>query len=105
MPHHVGEGDILCGLRLAGDQPGVLLWEEALWNNDEQENAECQRQQEHDQSEELVPQDQVESSLVAFRHAVKGALSPLINAAVLNLLLGLEEQRTHGGRQSQRDES
>ena len=50
MPLHVGEGNVLAGLRGGGDQAVVLLRKEAFWDDDEQVDRQSQRGEEDHQA-------------------------------------------------------
>src|SRR5262249_16036677 len=96
---HLIERHILTGFRNAGDHPSVLLWEEALGNDQKERNRDAKSCQENAERRELVPQDKVQTAFVAGKHSVKTAFGDLIKASMLRTVLAAQKSGCHHRRQ------
>ncbi len=102
MPLHVGERNVLVGFRGRRDQADVLLRKEALRDDHEQIDGQSECREEDHQRGELPAQRQIETALIGAEHGIERAFAPLIEAAVLGLMVGPQEARGHHRRQRQR---
>ncbi len=102
MPLHVGERNVLIGLRSRRDQADVLLREEALRDDHEQIDGQPESGEEDHQRGELPAQRQIETALIGAKHRIERAFAPLIEAAMFGLMVGPQKARGHHRRQRQR---
>src|SRR6185312_12899584 len=100
-PHGV-EGDVLLRQNSAGDAAGVLLWEKPFRNDDVQVHAQADGQNSNQQHQRLIREHRIQHALITSMQPVEGALTGVIEAAMLAAVLRLQELGTHHRRGGER---
>ena len=103
--HHLLERDVRGCLRDSEQQPGVLLWEEALGNDHDEGDGQQERAHRHQKRRELVVEHPAQSPLIETKHRLNAALGQLDQLGTLvERHLVLQHVGAHHRRQRERED-